>query len=369
MKSLLIYTTAQVVAAQLSTSVSKMFPRVPLSGSTLGAALVLYALAGFFALVNVVSLILAATAVDQALFVPATVMSTIIINMITGIIIWQEWRVISLWLAYLAVHAIMVLGIYLMAPDDYITEYRNDKLAEIAENALHIPVHPSREMSSRHTIDHGHRRSRAFTRDRHDSRLDHASCADGGVVHSIDLESLGAAGTAAPGCAALALHCDAQFNRSDGSLRSDMTGSSARSGLSRHAKPPMPSIPSHQRLDTSGLEEAPPGLGEIESMSTEELSSHTERETSTRPGAAWLAKAEDRERIDDGVDVEQSASVSAGKRDSHMSRADAWRETFGNHASRASVRRSSEYATNLARANTRVSGARRAGGGSVAGQL
>jgi hypothetical protein len=166
MKSLLIYTTAQVVAAVLSTSVSKMFPRVPLSGSTLGAALVLYALAGFFALVNVraslarkaplahtrllsrthtaplshmyapaalrgaspsvggacpvrtpaahrrcalrrdagarvatarrggvvrqvVSLILAATAVDQALFVPATVMSTIIINMITGIIIWQ----------------------------------------------------------------------------------------------------------------------------------------------------------------------------------------------------------------------------------------------------------------------------------------
>ena len=46
-------------------------------------------LAGVFALINVISLILAATAVDQALFVPATVMATIIVNMITGLIIWE----------------------------------------------------------------------------------------------------------------------------------------------------------------------------------------------------------------------------------------------------------------------------------------
>ena len=83
--SLIVYTVAQVVSAVMSTSISKMFPRVG-GGVLLG----LLAGAGLFALINVVSLILAATAVDQAIFVPATVMTTLITNMFTGILVWEE---------------------------------------------------------------------------------------------------------------------------------------------------------------------------------------------------------------------------------------------------------------------------------------
>ena len=109
--NLTIYVMAQVVSAVMSTSVSKMFPLV--GGATL---LVMLALAGIFALINVVSLILAATAVDQGLFVPATVMATIVVNLATGLIIWEDWRVIDKWRAYLMVHVIMRLGICARAP-------------------------------------------------------------------------------------------------------------------------------------------------------------------------------------------------------------------------------------------------------------
>ena len=109
--NLTIYVMAQVVSAVMSTSVSKMFPLV--GGATL---LGMLALAGIFALINVVSLILAATAVDQGLFVPATVMATIVVNLATGLIIWEDWRVIDKWMAYLMVHVIMLLGICARAP-------------------------------------------------------------------------------------------------------------------------------------------------------------------------------------------------------------------------------------------------------------
>eukprot|EP00966_Prymnesium_polylepis_P186279 4318039-Prymnesium_polylepis.1 len=56
-----VHAMAQVVSAVMSTSVSKMFPLVD------GVVLLIFlGLAGLFALINVVSLILAATSVDQA---------------------------------------------------------------------------------------------------------------------------------------------------------------------------------------------------------------------------------------------------------------------------------------------------------------
>ncbi|KAL1512255.1 hypothetical protein AB1Y20_005517 [Prymnesium parvum] len=119
--SLGVYVLAQVVSAVMSTSVSKMFPL--LDGLLL---LILFLLlAGVFAIINVVSLILAAKAVDQALFVPATVMATIVFNMITGIIIWEDWRVIHQWTSYAMAHLIMLLGIFLLAPADAMEQYKN----------------------------------------------------------------------------------------------------------------------------------------------------------------------------------------------------------------------------------------------------
>jgi len=100
----------------------------------------------------VVSLILAATAVDQALFVPATVMATILVNMITGIIIWRDWVKITLWLAYITVHLIMVLGIYLLTPEDMITAYRNEKWVE---EAVKIAPHTIENLRKASTLSLG----------------------------------------------------------------------------------------------------------------------------------------------------------------------------------------------------------------------
>ena len=118
----------------LGTSISKMFARVQ---HMPGVLLTMIGLSGLFAGVNVVSLILAATAVnkrdgsnrgsgarsalslshlrltlpllplqvDQALFVPATVMATLVFNMLTGILLWEDWKVIHQWIAYVMVRA------------------------------------------------------------------------------------------------------------------------------------------------------------------------------------------------------------------------------------------------------------------------
>jgi hypothetical protein len=73
--------------------------------------------------------------------VPATVMATIITNALTGILLWQDWDLIPQKLAYITVHLIMILGIYLLAPDDLLTSYRNEKLAEAVEDTLHVNLH------------------------------------------------------------------------------------------------------------------------------------------------------------------------------------------------------------------------------------
>ena len=48
---------------------------------------------------------LLALQVDQALFVPATVMATLVFNMLTGILLWEDWKVIHQWIAYVMVRA------------------------------------------------------------------------------------------------------------------------------------------------------------------------------------------------------------------------------------------------------------------------
>ena len=117
--SLVVYVTAQVTSAVVGTSSSKMFAK------TDGAFLyTLIALSLIFAGVNVVSLILAATAVDQGVFVPMQTCATLVTNMITGLIVWQDWKVIEYPSVYAIVHLIMLLGIWLLAPEDQLAQYK-----------------------------------------------------------------------------------------------------------------------------------------------------------------------------------------------------------------------------------------------------
>jgi hypothetical protein len=73
-----------VVSAVINASASKLFPLV--SGYLLVIA---FGLAALCAAVNVISLILAATSVDQGLFIPCTTCCTLLVNMVTGLIIWE----------------------------------------------------------------------------------------------------------------------------------------------------------------------------------------------------------------------------------------------------------------------------------------
>ena len=36
---------------------------------------------------------------------PATVMATLVFNMLTGILLWEDWKVIHQWIAYVMVRA------------------------------------------------------------------------------------------------------------------------------------------------------------------------------------------------------------------------------------------------------------------------
>ena len=121
--SLAVYVTAQVTSAVIGTSVSKMFALA--SPAVLAVLLVL---AVFFAAINVVSLILAAKAVDQAIFVPMQTCATLLVNMATGLLVWEDFKVVTAWGAYISVHAIMMLAIYLLSPSDWVQMYRNRKV-------------------------------------------------------------------------------------------------------------------------------------------------------------------------------------------------------------------------------------------------
>ena len=118
--SMAVYVTAQVTSAVIGTSVSKMF------ATSEGVFLyTLFPLAIIFAAINVVSLIFAATTVDQGVFVPMQTCATLIINMVTGLVVWQDLTTIGDNLsAYLIVHLIMLLGIWLLAPEDALAHYK-----------------------------------------------------------------------------------------------------------------------------------------------------------------------------------------------------------------------------------------------------
>jgi len=116
--------------------VSKMFP--------LADGIVLLLLLAFgvcMAATNGVALVLAATSCDQAFFVPGQVIATLLVNMITGLILWEDWRTVRAWIAYIAVHFIMTLGIYLMSPLDALKMYQNQKRAKAANHLMNGELH------------------------------------------------------------------------------------------------------------------------------------------------------------------------------------------------------------------------------------
>lgn len=62
---------------------------------------------------------------DQGIFVPMQTCCTLITNMVTGLIIWQDLNTLGDNLfVYVIMHLIMLLGIWLLAPEDAIQQYK-----------------------------------------------------------------------------------------------------------------------------------------------------------------------------------------------------------------------------------------------------
>jgi hypothetical protein len=102
-----IILTARICSTVLATSLSKLLV------STTGSGFVV-TLFGYTACSIVIATVafLQATDVDQNLFFPASACGIQVVNAVTGLILWQDWRVIQSWAGYSIVMALIVFGVY-----------------------------------------------------------------------------------------------------------------------------------------------------------------------------------------------------------------------------------------------------------------
>ncbi len=91
-----------------------------LQGSALVMAVLYYLLSAF---VGLFFSITSSTFCDQGLFTPACAASLMIVNMLTGIIIWEDWKVVHEWVGYFCSLSLTCCGVYLLADIDLLKEY------------------------------------------------------------------------------------------------------------------------------------------------------------------------------------------------------------------------------------------------------
>lgn len=99
-----------------------------LKGSAFVVALVLYLIA---TVVGVLFSVVSSTACDQGIFTPLSSVALIITNMITGIIVWEDWRVINMWTAYICACLLMCCGVYLLAEVDLLDKFYRKAMANV----------------------------------------------------------------------------------------------------------------------------------------------------------------------------------------------------------------------------------------------
>ncbi len=95
-----------------------------LQGNAFLAAAVYYTVASVLGLLFSIT---SSTACDQGIFTPLCSVALIIVNMVTGILIWEDWKVIDTWTGYLCACTIMCLGVYLLAEIDLFEYFWREK--------------------------------------------------------------------------------------------------------------------------------------------------------------------------------------------------------------------------------------------------
>lgn len=108
-----ILLVARATAFTVNLTVSKM---MVLEGTpaTLIVAIILKIYSGA---VMTGAIVVQSTAVSQATYVPLNATTIILANALTGIVLWEDWRVIQSWLGYICVFCFLILGNYLLLGD------------------------------------------------------------------------------------------------------------------------------------------------------------------------------------------------------------------------------------------------------------
>lgn len=72
----------------------------------------------FFGAGNFASIAAASANTDVSLFTPMLVCVQLTLNCITGICVWQDWRVINTWVSYVMVYVLIIAGTYIISSLD-----------------------------------------------------------------------------------------------------------------------------------------------------------------------------------------------------------------------------------------------------------
>ena len=111
----LILATGTTMSNVGMATASKTF--ASLEGLACVGAVMYYFLATFL---GVLFSIVSSTACEQGVFTPLSSVALICTNMITGIIVWEDYKVIDTWIAYVCTTVLMCCGVYLLADLDII---------------------------------------------------------------------------------------------------------------------------------------------------------------------------------------------------------------------------------------------------------
>ena len=111
---MLLLLIVRATAFTVNLTVSKVFV-LNVSTALLAASVLLKVISGA---IITYALVIQSTAVPQAIFAPLNASALIFVNAVTGMLIWQDYLVVSSWVGYGCVFVQLVLGNYLLLGDE-----------------------------------------------------------------------------------------------------------------------------------------------------------------------------------------------------------------------------------------------------------
>jgi hypothetical protein len=111
------------------------------SGKALGYLRGIYLVIAFIyyfvsSLLGLLFSVTSATTCDQGFFTPASSVALVVVNFITGIIIWEDWQVMDTWVGYICACLLMCCGVYLLAEIDILEQYLVKRTATIVRHGV-----------------------------------------------------------------------------------------------------------------------------------------------------------------------------------------------------------------------------------------